>query len=187
MDDVGTQLKELRSLHKLSQRELAKRAGVTNSAVSLIELNQVSPSIASLKKILDAFPISLEDFFTRNLKTTEQVVFKKDALVELGNDNVSLRLVGASLKDRKVQILQETYAPGGDTGIDMLTSEDEEEGGVILKGRIELTVGDQVHILEKGDSYYFKCALPHRFRNIGRGPAEIISASMGSMAGERKT
>lgn len=186
MDDIGKQLKELRSLHKLSQRELAKRAGVTNSAVSLIELNQVSPSVASLKKILDAFPISLEDFFTRNLKTTEQVVFKKDELVELGNDNVSLKLVGASLKGRTIQILQETYAPGGDTGIDMLMSKNEEEGGVILKGRIELTVGDQVHILKKGDSYYFKCSLPHRFRNIGRGPAEIFSAATRSTGGDRK-
>ena len=50
--DVGARLKTIRKLKGLSQRELAKRAGVTNSTISMIEKNSVSPSVSSLKKVL---------------------------------------------------------------------------------------------------------------------------------------
>jgi DNA-binding XRE family transcriptional regulator len=51
--DVGAHLKAVRTMYGLSQRELAKRAGVTNGTISLIEQNRVSPSVSSLKKVLD--------------------------------------------------------------------------------------------------------------------------------------
>ena len=51
--DVGAHLRAVRTMYGLSQRELAKRAGVTNGLISLIEQNRVSPSVSSLKKVLD--------------------------------------------------------------------------------------------------------------------------------------
>ena len=50
--DVGARLRMVRDRFGLSQRELAKRAGVTNGTISLIEQNRVSPSVSSLKKCL---------------------------------------------------------------------------------------------------------------------------------------
>ena len=58
---VGQQLKAVRIAFGLSQRELAKKAGVTNGMISLIEQNRVSPSVSSLKKVLDGVPMSLAD------------------------------------------------------------------------------------------------------------------------------
>ena len=51
--DIGARLQLVRKSKDLSQRELAKRVGVTNSTISLIEQNKVSPSVSSLKKVLD--------------------------------------------------------------------------------------------------------------------------------------
>jgi mannose-6-phosphate isomerase-like protein (cupin superfamily) len=51
-----------------------------------------------------------------------------------------------------------------------------EEGGVVIKGRIELTVGGATRVLAAGEAYYFASQLPHRFRNVGRETCEIISA-----------
>src|SRR5882757_4920110 len=48
--DVGARLRGIRTTFGLSQRELARRAGVTNGLISLIEQNRVSPSVSSLKK-----------------------------------------------------------------------------------------------------------------------------------------
>lgn len=61
---LGKRLRELRIRHGLSQRELAKRAQVTNSTISQVEQDAVSPSVSSLNKILEVFPISLSDFFS---------------------------------------------------------------------------------------------------------------------------
>jgi transcriptional regulator with XRE-family HTH domain len=72
--DVGGHLKAVRMMYGLSQRELAKRAGVTNGTISLIEQNRVSPSVSSLKKVLDGVPMSLADFFTLDLQETPQAL-----------------------------------------------------------------------------------------------------------------
>jgi transcriptional regulator with XRE-family HTH domain len=174
--DVGSHLKSVRQMYGLSQRELAKRAGVTNGLISLIEQNRVSPSVSSLKKVLDGIPMALADFFTLDVGVKPQVFFPREELANIGTASVELRLVGGRIAKRSMSILHECYAPNADTGEEMLTHAGE-EGGVIVRGRIELTVGGESRVLGPGDAYYFKSSLPHRFRNIGREECEIVSAS----------
>jgi transcriptional regulator with XRE-family HTH domain len=174
--DVGARLKHVREVHGLSQRELARRAGVTNGLISLIEQNRVSPSVGSLKKVLDGVPLSLAEFFTLDVNAAPQVFFAADELVELGNDEASLKLVAAQRPSRQLTVLHERYEPGAATGDDMLSHRGE-ESGVVVRGQIELTVGGQSRVLGAGDAYYFSSALPHRFRNVGAEVCEIISAS----------
>jgi transcriptional regulator with XRE-family HTH domain len=174
--DVGSHLKAVRQMYGLSQRELAKRAGVTNGLISLIEQNRVSPSVSSLKKVLDGIPMALADFFTLDLAGNVQVFFPRDELPDIGTGSVELRLVGGRLAKRSMSILHEHYAANADTGEEMLTHAGE-EGGVIVKGKVELTVGGDSRVLTAGDAYYFKSSIPHRFRNPSREECEIVSAS----------
>ena len=97
-------------------------------------------------------------------------------LANIGTASVELRLVGGRLAQRSMSILHERYAANADTGEEMLTHAGE-EGGVVVKGKIELTVGGESRVLGAGDAYYFKSSVPHRFRNIGREDCEIVSAS----------
>ena len=173
--DVGSHLRAVRSMYGLSQRELAKRAGVTNGMISLIEQNRVSPSVSSLKKVLDGIPMSLAEFFTLDITATPQVFFGRDELTDLGRGPVSLRLVAAMRPNRQMAIMHESYAAGADTGEEMLSHKGE-EGGVVVRGRIELTVAGNSRILGAGEAYYFSSSAPHRFRNPGREECEIISA-----------
>ena len=174
--DVGAHLRAVRTMYGLSQRELAKRAGVTNGLISLIEQNRVSPSVSSLKKVLEGIPMSLAEFFTLDLGGSPTVFFAREELTEIGDKSVSLRLVAARRPNRAMALLHESYAPGADTGSDMLRHEGE-EGGIVVSGRIELTVGGETRVLGPGDAYYFSSAIPHRFRNTGSEPCEIISAN----------
>jgi len=174
--DVGTHLKNVRVMYGLSQRELAKRAGVTNGTISLIEQNRVSPSISSLKKVLDGIPMSLAEFFTLDVQSDPQVFYGREELTDIGDGDVSLRLVAAKRPNRAMAIMHERYSAGADTGEDMLSHKGE-EGGIVLSGKVELTVGGQSRVLGPGDAYYFSSTVPHRFRNLGPEPCEIISAS----------
>ena len=174
--DVGARLKTIRKMHGLSQRELAKRAGVTNGTISLIEQNRVSPSISSLRKVLSGIPMSLGEFFTTDFSATPKVFFRNGELTELGDGQVELRLVAGERRQRAMSVMHETYAPGADTGDDMLSHEGE-EGGVVVKGSVEVTVGGKRCMLGPGDAYYFDSTLPHRFRNPGDEECVIISAN----------
>ena len=174
--DVGSRLRQVRERNRLSQRELAKRAGVSNATVSLVESGRLNPSIGNLKRILDGVPISMAEFFAVETEAEPPKVFYlASELKEIGRDAISYRQVAANLKTRALQILHEHFKPGADTGKIPLRH-NSEEGGIVIKGRIELTVGNQTRVLEAGDAYYFDSTLPHRFRNISDGECELISA-----------
>lgn len=176
--DVGARLKTIRKHKGLSQRELAKRAGVTNSTISMIEKNSVSPSVSSLKKVLAGIPMSLVEFFSLEATANQprKVVYRADELLDIGSNEVVMQLVGKDHPDRSLSFLREIYPPASDTGPDMLRHEGE-EAGMVVRGRLELTVGDEVHTLASGDSYYFESSQPHRFNNPFDEPCELLSAT----------
>jgi mannose-6-phosphate isomerase-like protein (cupin superfamily) len=120
--------------------------------------------------------MALADFFTLDLAGKPEVFFPRAELADIGTGSVELRLVGGRLAKRNMSILHERYAPNADTGEEMLAHAGE-EGGVIVKGTIELTVGGDTRLLEAGDAYYFKSSIPHRFRNPGSEDCELVSAS----------
>jgi transcriptional regulator with XRE-family HTH domain len=173
--DVGGRLRYVRERYNLSQRELAKRSGVPNSTISLIEANKVNPSIGALKRILDGVPIGLAEFFAIEPDKPRKIFYAAEELTEIGKGGISYRQVGENLVGRALQILKERYEPGADTGRVPLVH-DGEEGGIIISGRLEVTVDSERRILGPGDAYYFESRRPHRFRCIGPVPCEVVSA-----------
>lgn len=181
--DIGGRLRAVREARNLSQRELAQRAGLTGGAISQIEQNRSSPSVASLKSLLDAIDMPLSEFFAEiELDGSPKYFYAADEFTELSppeiglgsGAKVSLRQLGDAAR-HSLQVLYETYPPGADTGEEMLRHE-AEEAGIVIRGIIEVTVGDQVRVLNSGDGYMFDSRLPHRFRNIGSEDCVIVSA-----------
>lgn len=173
--DLGRRLKAVREHFGLSQRELARRAGIANASISLIESNSVNPSVGALKRILDSLPMGLAEFFVFETERPQRLFYRREDLTEIGRDGISYRQVGADLDDRALQILSERYEPGADTGRIMLQHEGQ-EGAVIVSGRLEVFVGDEHAVLGPGDAYYFDSTLPHRFRNTGTEACIVVSA-----------
>ncbi|WP_343561389.1 cupin domain-containing protein [Kiloniella sp. b19] len=174
--DLGARLKALRFMAGLSQRELAKRAGVSNAVISLIEQNKSSPSVGVLKKVLAGIPVSVSDFFSEELVTREKVFFRSEELTEIGSGQISYKQLGKDLRGKELQILHEHLQPGADTGETLLRHESV-EAGVVIRGSIEVTVGDQRKVLHAGDAFYFDSRIPHRWRNVGEDVVEIVSAT----------
>lgn len=173
--NIGDRLRTQREMYGLSQRALAKKAGVTNGIISMIEKDRNSPSLATLKKILDAFPIPLSEFFAEGTAPQSKTFYKAPDLTEIGSSGFSFRQIGVDLTEKAMQILHERIEVGADSGAEMLRHESE-EGGVVIRGRIELTVGGESRVLDPGDAYYFDSRIPHRFRNVGEEDVEIVSA-----------
>ena len=173
---VGSRLRYLRELHGLSQRELARRAGLTHRTIGSIERDAISPSVGSLRKILDSFPMTLFEFFALDPESETQVFFSQAELMEVGGGGISLRQVGHNLKNRPLQVLLERYAPGAETA-KAPYSHQGDEGGLVIQGQVEVTVGGSTRVLGPGDGYLFSSRLPHKFRNVGTGEAVVVSAN----------
>ena len=175
--ELGFRLRMVRQRHQLSQRALAKKAGVANASISLIESGNMSPSVSALKRILAGFPMTLAEFFSDELPGMQSEVFyRAESLTEIsGGEGISYRQIGSAKAGHALQILHETYEVGADTGLIMLQHEGE-EGAVILTGRLEVTVGEATRVLGAGDAYYFNSRQPHRFRNAGNEVCMLVSS-----------
>lgn len=175
MPKIGSALKAMRMRRQLSTRDLAIRSGVSHSTISLIERDRISPSVDTLQAVLDALGSSIADFLGGIVKGAESPFYRPDDMPEIGNpETISYRIIGLNHPQPTIQFLKETYAIGADTGETL--SHQAQEAGYVLSGQVEVTVGNDRRVLERGDAYYFDSRLTHRFRNVGKTQAEIISA-----------
>ncbi|WP_245441903.1 helix-turn-helix domain-containing protein [Rhizobium phaseoli] len=172
---VGARLKAVREQAGFSQRELAKRANVTNSTVSLIELEAHAPSLASLHRILKAIPISMAEFFA--LPTSKQNVLLYDAadFAVVSRGEVDMRVMGGERRDKKLQMFIEHYSPGTDTGETVITHEGE-TAALIIEGTVELHTSEGVRQINAGGGFHILGSEPYRLKNVGHTVAVVACA-----------
>jgi len=173
--EIGRRLRDIRTGLGISQRQLARVSGVANATISQIESNKLNPTVSMLKKVLNGIPISMSEFFADDANFAERIFYRAEDLTKIADGGVSYLQVGANLHNKSIQFLKECYQPGAGTGKHAITHEGE-ECGIVLNGRLEVTVADQMTVLTAGDAYYFRSDQPHQFRNSGSEPCELITA-----------
>lgn len=176
-DLVGVRLKLVRERHGLSQRELARRSEVTNGTLSNIEQGRVSPSIASLEKILAAIPMSMQEFFSEDLEVSPSI-YREEHFVHIHKNDTDYRILPLTdILDGSAYLARETYAPGA-----KITSEwmlrDGSISGMVVKGEIELMLDGVDYLLRDGEGFSFSIHRPHAFRNISSQECVVVCVSI---------
>lgn len=175
-ESLGRKLMRLRQDRGLSQRELARRAEMTNSTLSMIEQGKVSPSVASLERILSAIPISLEAFFSNNAAQVGVYRTEELARVDLpGSTILMLNLPETALAG--CYLAKQIIQPGAAVSINWLR-----RSGVIAamvaKGEVKVVIDADEHLLKEGDCLHFNLRRSHSITNPGSVPAELICSSL---------
>lgn len=172
---MGARLRQVRERAGLSQRELAKRAGVANATISLIEQQNHAPSLASVHRILSARPISMAEFFA--LPATQQNVlfYDKVDLVPVTRGAASLQVLGSERRDKRLQLFFERYAPGAGTGKEWIVH-DGETAAVVVQGAVRLEVNGQSRRIGAGGGFQLLGKQPYRLTNIGSSIAIVVCA-----------
>ena len=167
--EIGVKIRELRLKNQLTQEELADRCDLTKGYISQLENDANSPSISTLKDILDCLGTSLSDFFADE---QEAVVFTEDDTFEKQSDGCTVRwLVPTSQKNAMEPILM-TLLPGSTSGMDL--PHEGEEFGFVLFGQIKLTVGKNEFTCKAGDTFYFRSGKAHVVENVTAEPAKLL-------------
>ncbi len=65
------------------------------------------------------------------------------------------------------------YEVGASLGDEPVTHEGE-EWGMVLRGRLKVWVGDEIHFLDPGDAIWYPSTTPHRMENVADEPTEYI-------------
>lgn len=169
--ELGLHVRELRQGRRLTLAQLAASAGISTSALSQIERGVIEPSLGTLWQLNDVLGSSLFDFFNRPHQERVQLCRSGErSVVQL--DGYSYQtLVQASRRRLDLFIL--TLEPA-DEPVRPPLAHYGEECGVVTAGRMEVRVGDELHVLEEGDSIWFDSTLPHTFRAAGGTPCTSI-------------
>jgi transcriptional regulator with XRE-family HTH domain len=170
---LGPRIRALRQARGLTLRELAERAGVTESFLSQVEREVTSPSIASVQRIAHALDLAIAELFVEEAahgRVVRRAERRRIAYPGLGAVDEFLT---AGL-DGRIQVILSTIEPGGGTGDEPYAHESDEEVVIVLSGRLELWVADEQHVLEEGDSVTYSSRLKHRNRNVGDTTAVVL-------------
>ena len=190
LGDLGSRLREERERARISQRELARRLGVSASLISQIESGQSKPSVSTLYAIVSELGVSLDYVFrvhehelsiatavgaeTTTSDVEGPVVRPTERhVVELASGVRWERLTSHEHED--VDFLHVVYDVGGSSASDTkMMRHPGREYGVVLEGQLGVQLGFDEYTLGPGDSIAFDSTKPHRLWNLGDVPVNGI-------------
>ncbi|GES29856.1 DNA-binding protein [Streptomyces angustmyceticus] len=175
-DGIGRHLRRERLERGLTLEQLADRTGLSRSYLSNVERDVNSPTINTLRTIVEALGTTLSRLF-HAVDRGHRVLTRPDQRVELtraGVEGVTYTLLNPEHGGRLEMMLLEV-APGATSG-DRPHSHTGEEVGVMLSGELDYWVDGVHHRLQPGDCVSFPSSTPHRYHNPGEVPAVCVWA-----------
>ena len=172
---IGDKLKSLRVMHGLTQEELADRAELSKGFISQVERDLTSPSIATLVDILQCLGTNLKDFF--NDIEEEKIIFKKDDYFAKIDDELhnEIKWIIPNAQKNTMEPIYLTLEPNGSTLPD--NPHEGEEFGYVIKGSVNIHIGNKVYKAKKGESFYFTSNKKHHIVNETSTIAKLIWVS----------
>ncbi len=169
---LGEKIKSTRLERRITLEEVAKQTNLTPSFLSQIERNIASPSVESLRKIALALGTKVSSFFEEN-ETKGIVLFKK-------KHNLNIQ---KNFRVQTIRLINEVYNTGIHPFIIILNTTkgekdlpayNDEEFGMVLLGKILVSMDGTSHILDEGDCIYLTSPKKHKIVNIGSSMAEVL-------------
>ncbi len=164
----GDKIRAIREKKKFTLKDIAEKINVTESLLSQIERNKVSPAIDTLLKIVEVLEIDLEYLFA-DYKIKKKVnIVKKDNRKKISYNGVTYEQLSKTDDDKEhgIEAYFLTIKVKSETGAKEYGHKGKELG-IILSGQGEFLIGNSKYILEEGDSISFSSSVPHVLKNIG--------------------
>jgi transcriptional regulator with XRE-family HTH domain len=175
---IGFQLRRERRVRRLRLKDVADKAGLSQSLISKIENNKTSPSISTLHRLAKALGTSVSALFAAD-ESLDQVMQRPQERPIAGRvqsmvewDGIEAEIIVPYVRGRLLEGFVFIMEPGGHSGGTL--RHDGEECGYVLEGCLELIVDDETHILNRGDSFFFNSDRPHSYRNPGKVITRVI-------------
>ena len=197
LERIGARIREERVNAGLSQRELARRLGLSASLISQLESGQSKPSVGTLYAIVTELDVSLDRVIRgeeyRRPRQSDGDFDNGDPVVH-PHERQSIDLASGvrweeltSGSEEGVDFLHAIYEVGGaSTPDDELMRHHGREYGYVVSGTLGIQIGFKKHIMEPGDSVAFDSTLPHRLYNAGDEPVSAIWFVSGRDADRRR-
>lgn len=187
LEGIGARLRQERTRAGLSQRELARRVGLSASLISQLESGMTKPSVGTLYALVTELDVSLDRMIrgdsyvageaaatTGDNRPRGPLVHPADRqAIDLDSgvrwEELTLETVDG------VDFVEAIYEVGGaSTPDESLMRHHGREYGYVMSGTLGVRIAFEEHTLNPGDSIAFDSTQPHRLYNKGDVPVHAI-------------
>jgi len=188
LEGIGDRLREERTNAGISQRELARRLGLSASLISQLEKGVSKPSVGTLYAIVTELDLSLDALLRgsddpaptssqrgngKTAQTSPLVHPEERRGIELDSGVRWEELTPSP--ERGIDFLHAIYeVDGASTPDESLMRHDGQEYGYVISGRLGIQLAFEHYVLEAGDSIGFESTKPHRLYNMGDEPVHAV-------------
>ncbi|MBS2099998.1 helix-turn-helix domain-containing protein [Carboxylicivirga linearis] len=175
MKRLGERIKRKREASHLQLNDLAKKVGISSSALSQIENAKASPSIVTLKSIADNLHTTVGELIGENEAVTNNPLVKFDQkhFVEKNESGASLYLLSNHGNSKQMDAFLIEFQPGSNSK-NIMKTHPGQEFCFVLKGELEIQFDERKYTLKEKDSFYFNSNRVHAAYNNSDMTTEIV-------------
>jgi len=165
-ENIGLTIKDIRKSRGYSLAKLSDLTGLSVGYLSNVERNKNSPTVSSLRKIVDALDITVPDLFNNDCSKRKHLKkSERKEIIRSKKEGIKYELLTTDIC-KEMEPLLLTVKPGASSGEEQHQHEGE-EFGFIIQGELTYYVGDDKYHLQAGDSIYHKASDFHSYKNEG--------------------
>ena len=185
-DDIGIneriarQVRELRAARGSTLDALAARCGVSRSMISLIERGATSPTAVVLEKLAGGLGVSLARLFWGESEGESAQPLVRRAQQSQWRDPESgylRRSLSPPGWPTPIQLVEVDFPPGARVAYETGGREKAVQQQVwVIQGRIDIRLGEELHVLHKGDCLAMRLDQPLLYSNPTSQAARYLVA-----------
>jgi transcriptional regulator with XRE-family HTH domain len=176
---IAEKLRSLRLRKKMGLVELGKHTGLSPAMLSKVERGKLFPTLPTLVRIAMVFSVGLEYFFSDDRKRHVVGIVRRaerkrfPERPDSRDNSFFFESLDFAAVERRLNAYSAEFCP-----IPRGKAKPHQHGGVefltVVRGKLEMQIGVQEHVLDRGDSIYFDSSLPHTYRRAGSTPCSAI-------------
>jgi transcriptional regulator with XRE-family HTH domain len=175
MKRIGERIKRKRELLNLQLNDLARKVGISPSALSQIEKAKAFPSIITLKSIADNLHTSVGELIGENETLSNNPVVHSNEIKYVEKNDLGTEIYLLSHHDMNKQM--DTYLVRFTNGSDLnnlFTGNLGQTFCYVVSGQIDFELDSKKYLLDIGDSIYFNSKVPYKAINKSPGISELL-------------
>lgn len=175
MKRLGERIKRKRESMQMQLNDLARKVGVSSSALSQIENAKAFPSIVTLKTIADRLSTTVGELIGEHETLTKNPLIRREEKKFVkGNDSgTSLFLLSHHDPLKQMETYLVEFLRNSDSE-DIFTEHPGQEFCYILKGKVRFLLDEKEYQLSEGDSLYFNSSVAHTVRNDSKSTSLML-------------
>jgi transcriptional regulator with XRE-family HTH domain len=176
---VGEKLRTLRLKKSMGLVELGQHTGLSAAMLSKLERGKLFPTLPTLLRIAMVFGVGLDFFFADERKRHVVSIVRKQERLKFpesaGSSVIAYNFESLDFKasERKLNafyaefepVPAEKVRPHQHPGVELL---------YMINGKLELSIGSDLHVLDEGDAIYFDSAVRHGYRRVGKNRCSAV-------------